>query len=82
MVKRLGRALEGTSGRVLLLTHKDTPRPIPLRVGLRVELARPTPEKLAYRITRTREGARGGDGAALELAQTGRLPAMRASHVA
>jgi hypothetical protein len=81
VVQRLGHALEGTSGRVLLLTHKDAPRPFPLRVGLRVELARPAPDQLEYRITRTREGAR-GQGASLELAQTGRLPAMRVSHVA
>ena len=81
VVGRLARALEGTSGRVLLLTHKDAPRPFPLRVGLRVELTRPAPDQLAYRITRTREGAR-GEGAAITPAQTGRLPAMRASHVA
>lgn len=81
VVQRLSRALEGTVSRVLLLTHKDAPRPFPLRVGLRVELTRPAPDQLEYRITRTREGAR-GEGAALELAQTGRLPAMRVSHVA
>lgn len=94
VVDRLMRALSGTSGRVLLLTDQAALRPVPLRVGFRVELERPAPERLAFRITRSREGWAGsgqaGSGQAgerqavlgPELAQTGCLPAMRASHVA
>jgi len=82
VVQRLGRALEGTTGRVLLLTAREAPRPVPLRVGLRIELERPAPDQLAYRVSRSPEGASGGEGRALELARAGRLPAMRKSHVA
>lgn len=91
VVQRLSRALEGTPSRVLLLTDQGAPRPLPLRVGLRVELARPAPAELAYRVTRAREGLRrsesgshdaGSEGSALELSGAGYLPAMRVSHVA
>lgn len=81
VVQRLGRALEGTSARVLLLTHREAPRPLPLRVGLRIELERHAPDQLSYRVTKSAEGATGA-GRALELARASRLPAMRASHVA
>src|SRR5688572_25661983 len=45
VIQRLARALEGTTTRVLLLTHEAAPRPVPLRVGLRVELSRPAPDQ-------------------------------------
>jgi hypothetical protein len=84
VVQRLARAIEGSPSRVLLLTDQGAARPFPLRVGLRVELVRPAPAELAYRVTRTREGLRRSehDAAALELAGAGHLPAMRVSHVA
>lgn len=81
VVTRLARALEGSSDRVLLLTHREAPRPLPLRVGLRIELDRPAPDQLAYRVTKSSEGGFGSDRA-LALASASRLPAMRASHVA
>lgn len=85
VVQRLARAVEGTTARVLLLTDARAQRPLPLPVGLRVEVSRPAPTELAYRVLRSREGlgsTGSGAGGSLDVARANRLPAVRVSHVA
>ncbi len=57
VVRRLGSALAQSPGRVLLLTAKESPRPLPLPVGLRIEVARTGPRELSYQVTKNLAGS-------------------------
>jgi recombination protein RecA len=55
-VRRLAMAVEGTETTVLLLTDALTPRALPLPVAMRVELERPSIDRLRVTIAKERRG--------------------------
>ncbi len=56
VVRRLSMAVNGTKSNVLLLTSTSQPRSLPLPVAQRIELSRPTRERLVVRVAKDRRG--------------------------
>lgn len=56
VVRRLAMAIEGTGHSVLLLTRAADRRPLPLPVAQRIELTRPSAEKLTLRVAKDQRG--------------------------
>jgi len=56
VVRRLSMAVDGTEKSVLLLTDGRVPRSLPLPVAQRIELTRPSRERLLVRIAKDRRG--------------------------
>jgi recombination protein RecA len=56
LVRKLALAAEQQACRVLLLTHLEQSRRVPLPVGLRLELKRHDPATLEVRITKEKQG--------------------------
>lgn len=56
VVRRLSMAVDGTDKCVLLLTDAEEPRALPLPVAQRIELVRPTAERLLVRVAKDRRG--------------------------
>jgi recombination protein RecA len=56
VVRRLALAIEGTGHSVLLLTREADRRPLPLPVAQRLEVSRPSADKLMVRIAKDQRG--------------------------
>jgi hypothetical protein len=56
VVRRLSMAVDGTDKSVLLLTDAHAPRALPLPVAQRIELARPSIDRLLVRVAKDRRG--------------------------
>jgi recombination protein RecA len=56
VVRRLALALAGSEAVVLLVTDAGAPRPLPLPVAQRIELSRPTADRLTVRVAKDRRG--------------------------
>jgi recombination protein RecA len=56
VVRRLALAIEGTGHSVLLLTRAADRRPLPLPVAQRLEVSRPSADKLTLRIAKDQRG--------------------------
>ncbi len=56
VIRRLAMGLEGTGHNVLLLTRAADRRPLPLPVAQRLELSRPTADKLWVRLAKDQRG--------------------------
>jgi recombination protein RecA len=56
VVRRLAMAIEGTGHSVLLLTRAADRRPLPLPVAQRLEVTRPSADKLTVRIAKDQRG--------------------------
>jgi recombination protein RecA len=56
VVRRLAMAIEGTGHSVLLLTREADRRPLPLPVAQRLEVSRPTADKLMVRVAKDQRG--------------------------
>ena len=56
VIRRLSLAVDGTAASVLLITNSAEQRPLPLPVAQRIELQRPSQEKLVVRIAKDRRG--------------------------
>jgi len=56
IVRRLSMAVDGSAAVVLLLTDVAARRPLPLPVAMRIELARPSAEKLVLRVAKDKQG--------------------------
>lgn len=56
VVRRLAMAVEGTGHSVILLTRESDRRPLPLPVAQRLEVARPTADKLVVRLAKDQRG--------------------------
>ncbi|HEV8549640.1 MAG TPA: recombinase A [Polyangiaceae bacterium] len=56
IVRRLSMAVDGTRQSVLLLTDAREPRALPLPVAQRIEIARPTVDRLSVRVAKDRRG--------------------------
>jgi recombination protein RecA len=56
IVRRLSVAAEGSNAIVLLITDGEARRSLPLPVALRLELQRPSAEKLSVRVAKERRG--------------------------
>jgi recombination protein RecA len=56
VVRRLALAIEGTGHSVLLLTRQADRRPLPLPVAQRLEVSRPSADKLSVRIAKDQRG--------------------------
>jgi recombination protein RecA len=56
VVRRLAMAVEGTGHSVLLLTREADRRPLPLPVAQRLEVSRPSADKLLVRIAKDQRG--------------------------
>jgi recombination protein RecA len=56
VVRRLALAVEGTGHSVLLLTREADRRPLPLPVAQRLEVSRPTADKLLVRLAKDQRG--------------------------
>ena len=56
VVRRLALAVEGTGHSVLLLTRQADRRPLPLPVAQRIEVSRPSAEKLWVRVAKDQRG--------------------------
>ena len=56
VVRRLAMAIEGTGHSVLLLTRQADRRPLPLPVAQRLEVSRPSAEKLLVRLAKDQRG--------------------------
>ena len=56
VVRRLAMAIEGTGHNVLLLTREADRRPLPLPVAQRLEVSRPTADKLLLRLAKDQRG--------------------------
>jgi hypothetical protein len=56
VVRRLALAIEGTGHSVLLLTRESERRPLPLPVAQRLELSRPSADKLMLRVAKDQRG--------------------------
>lgn len=54
-VRRLAGAVAGTATTVLLLTHREAARPLPMPSALRIELSQEQSQKLLVRVGRYRE---------------------------
>jgi recombination protein RecA len=52
VVRRLVLAIEGSHTAVILLTHRESPRPLPLPVATRLDVTQEAPGKLIFRIAR------------------------------
>jgi hypothetical protein len=74
VVRRLSMAVDGSAAVVLLMTDAAARRPLPLPVAMRIELQRPSADKLTLRVAKDKQGrvssprsitwARPGGGAA------------------
>jgi hypothetical protein len=56
VVRRLALSAEGSGACVLLVTDGEARRPLPLPVAMRLELARPTADRLTVRVAKERRG--------------------------
>jgi recombination protein RecA len=56
VVRRLAMAIEGTGHSVLLLTREADRRPLPLPVAQRIEVSRPSADKLFVRVAKDQRG--------------------------
>jgi recombination protein RecA len=56
VVRRLAMAIEGTGHSVVLLTRSVDRRPLPLPVAQRLEVSRPTADKLLVRLAKDQRG--------------------------
>jgi recombination protein RecA len=56
VVRRLAMAIEGTGHSVLLLTRQVDRRPLPLPVAQRLEVSRPSADKLVVRLAKDQRG--------------------------
>jgi recombination protein RecA len=56
VVRRLAMAIEGTGHSVLLLTREGDRRPLPLPVAQRLEVSRPSADKLMVRVAKDQRG--------------------------
>jgi recombination protein RecA len=56
VVRRLAMAIEGTGHTVLLLTRAADRRPLPLPVAQRLEVSRPSADKLTVRVAKDQRG--------------------------
>lgn len=56
VVRRLAMAVEGTAHGVVLLTREADRRPLPLPVAQRLEVSRPSADKLMVRLAKDRRG--------------------------
>jgi recombination protein RecA len=56
IVRRLSIAAEESGACIVILTDGDARRPLPLPVGMRVELARPAADRLSVRVAKERRG--------------------------
>jgi recombination protein RecA len=56
VVRRLAMAIEGTGHSVLLLTRQADRRPLPLPVAQRLEVSRPSADKLMVRVAKDQRG--------------------------
>ena len=56
VVRRLAMAIEGTGHSVVLLTREVDRRPLPLPVAQRLEVSRPTADKLLVRLAKDQRG--------------------------
>jgi recombination protein RecA len=56
IVRRLSMAVDGTKNSVLLLTSGSQPRSLPLPVAQRIEVARPTRDRLVVRVAKDKRG--------------------------
>lgn len=56
VVRRLAMAIEGTGHSIVLLTREADRRPLPLPVAQRLELSRPTADKLMVRLAKDQRG--------------------------
>jgi recombination protein RecA len=56
VVRRLAMAIEGTGHNVLLLTREGDRRPLPLPVAQRIEVARPSADRLMVRLAKDQRG--------------------------
>jgi recombination protein RecA len=56
VVRRLAMAIEGTGHSVLLLTREADRRPLPLPVAQRLEVSRPSADKLLVRLAKDQRG--------------------------
>ncbi|HEX2870936.1 MAG TPA: recombinase A [Polyangiaceae bacterium] len=56
VVRRLALAIEGTGHSVLLLTREADRRPLPLPVAQRLEVSRPSADKLMVRVAKDQRG--------------------------
>jgi len=56
VVRRLALAIEGTGHSVLLLTRAADRRPLPLPVAQRIEVSRPSVDKLTLRVAKDQRG--------------------------
>jgi recombination protein RecA len=74
VVRRLALAAQGSDGCVLLLTELERSRAASLPVAMRLELARPSPERLSLRVAKER---RGRIGALKELVYSRPVPDLR-----
>jgi recombination protein RecA len=57
VVRRLVLAIEGSNTAVILLTHRESPRPLPLPVAMRLDVTQEAPGKLIFRIARHEHGS-------------------------
>jgi hypothetical protein len=91
VVRRLAMAVEGTGHSVLLLTREADRRPLPLPVAQRIEVARPTADKLMVRLAKDQRGrisparpvvwSRSGLSAALPQNENANVTPLQVSHV-
>jgi hypothetical protein len=56
VVRRLAMGVDGTAHSVILLTDAAEPRPLPLPVAQRIELERPSADKLLVRVVKDKHG--------------------------
>jgi recombination protein RecA len=56
VVRRLAMAVEGTGHSIVLLTRQSDRRPLPLPVAQRLEVSRPSAEKLLVRLAKDQRG--------------------------
>jgi hypothetical protein len=56
IVRRLALGAQESGACVLLVTDAEVPRPLPLPVALRLELSRPSSERLGVRVAKDRRG--------------------------
>ncbi len=56
VVRRLALAVEGSDTTVILVTDKQAPRSLPLPTALRLELDRPSADRLTLRVAKDRRG--------------------------
>jgi hypothetical protein len=56
VTRRIALAAEGGDTAVLLLTHRELARPLPLPVAMRLELSQPGRDRISVRIAKERRG--------------------------